>query len=344
MMNIKNKWFWISPIIFGISVLGIIRLVNDIPKEEKFWERPLSANIIELISIILISFAVECFLHYFVKHHNLKTNKLSIKQLITEYLLIMLFSITITAPCLYFIHFLIHQPVSLDDFVIAEIVMTLLLLIYYSIFRGRDLLMAYVNQKTLTQQIKNTQMETELKFLKAQFHPHFLFNALNTIYFQIEESNKTPRKLIEQLSELLRYQLYDFNQTVVIKQELNYIINYIKFQKVRMNDSFHLAIEIDPHLSDQQIQPLLLFPLVENAYKYIGGEYWITIKAYLNDGHLDFTVKNAIPQLAQAKNIKSSGIGLINLKRRLDLLYPDRYLLETIKSNNSFTANLKIEW
>src|SRR5690606_8651620 len=112
-------------------------------------------------------------------------------------------------PCVYLIHFMTGDPVYTDDLVIAEVAITLFLVIHYSIFRGGDVLQAYVNQKTLTQQIKNMQMETELNFLKVQFHPHFLFNALNAIYFQIDEKNETARKSVEQLSELLRYQLYD---------------------------------------------------------------------------------------------------------------------------------------
>lgn len=343
-MNKKNKWFWISPIIFGTSVLTIIRLVNDVPKESKFWERPLSKNIIEFVSIIIISFAIEYFLQHFIKHRNKKAKELSIKYLVLEYIIIMMSGILITIPCIYVIHFFTSDPVGIDDLVIAEIVMTLLIIIYYSIFRGNDLLQAYVNQKTLTQQIKNAQMETELKFLKAQFHPHFLFNALNAIYFQIDESNEAPRKSIEQLSELLRYQLYDINQTIHIRQELSFIRNYIEFQKIRMKESFQLMVNFDSNLNDQQIQPLLLFPLVENAYKYVGGENWIKIDAFLQNGSLCFTVENAILQIPQAKNSKVTGIGLENLNRRLNLLYPEKHFFETVKTNNSFNANLKIEW
>jgi Putative regulator of cell autolysis len=114
------------------------------------------------------------------------------------------------------------------------------------------------------------QVETELKFLKAQFHPHFLFNALNTIYFQIDEKNETPRRTIEQLSDLLRYQLYDVNQAVTIEQEINFLLTYINLQKVRMKESLKLDVNFNPELKNQKIHSLLLFPLVENALKYVG--------------------------------------------------------------------------
>jgi sensor histidine kinase YesM len=343
-MNTKNKWFWISPIIFGTLVLVIIRLVSDVPNEAKFWERPPADNIIEFVAIIIISFAIECILQRFVKQRNNNTEELSVKQLVKEYFIVMSSGILFTIPCLYAIHFFTGDPVGIDDLVIAEIVTTLLIIIYYSIFRGSNLLRAYVNQKTLTQQMKNTQMETELKFLKAQFHPHFLFNALNAIYFQIDENNEAPRKSIEQLSELLRYQLYDINQAVHIKQELNFIRNYIEFQNVRMKGSFRLTVDIAPNLNEQQIQPLLLFPLVENSYKYVGGEYWISIKACLQNDGLCFSVENAISKIPQAKSKNASGIGLENLQKRLNLLYPKKHIFETTQTDNSFTAKLQIEW
>jgi two-component system, LytTR family, sensor kinase len=343
-MQQKNKWFWISPVIFGTAVLTIIRLITDIPQELKFWERPLYQNIIELVSLIIISYAIEFCLQRFIQKRKAKIGQMTFKSLTMEYFLIMLSGLIVTIPCLYIIHFFIHSPVSLTDVVIAEISLSLLLVIYYSIFRGGDLLQAYVAQKTLIQQIKNTQMEAELKFLKAQFHPHFLFNALNAIYFQIDEENEAPRKSIEQLSELLRYQLYDINQTVRIEQELNFIGNYIEFQKVRMKESFRLTVYFDSLLKDQKIHPLLLFPLVENAYKYVGGEYWITIEARLLGSRLCFTVANAVLPIQPTRSGGESGVGLENLNKRLDWLYPEKYRMETKCINNTYTVNLMIEW
>ena len=343
-MRKRNAWFWISPVIFGLLVMTTIRLVSDVPQEAKFWERPLVLNLIEIISVIVIFYLIQFSLLYFIKRQKAKETRLSLKKLITEYLIVTLSGILIIIPFLYLVHFMTGDPVDIDDLVIAEIMVTLFLVIYYSIFRGGDLLQAYVNQKTLTQQIKNTQMETELNFLKVQFHPHFLFNALNAIYFQMDEGNEAPRESIEQLSELLRYQLYDINQTVMIEQELKFIRNYIAFQKVRMPETFHLSVRFDPQLNVQPIHPLLLFPLVENAYKYVGGDYWIKIEAFLKKGGLSFTVENSIPEIAQVTKNKNFGIGLENLQRRLNLLYPDKYTFETKKKDNSFITNLRIEW
>lgn len=343
-MKKRSMWFWISPVIFGLLVLITVRLVTDVPNESKFWERPLVLNLIEFISAIIIFYLIQLSLLRFIKRQKAKETQLSLKKLIMEYLIVTFSGMVIIIPSIYLIHLMTGDPLDIDDLVIAEIMVTLLLVIYYSIFRGGDLLQAYVNQKTITQQIKNMQMETELNFLKVQFHPHFLFNALNAIYFQIDEQNEAPRKSIEQLSELLRYQLYDINQTVRIDQELNFIRNYIAFQKVRMSDKFQLFVHFDPALNCQQIHPLLLFPLVENAYKYVGGENWIKIDAVLTSKSLIFTVENALPQHAKATINKDFGIGLKNLQRRLDLLYPDKFTFGTGKKSNSFIANLRIAW
>ena len=340
----RSLWFWITPVIFGLLVMSTIRLVSDVPKEYKFWERPLLLNLIDFLSVIIIFYLIQFFLLYFINRQKAKRVQLTLKKLIWEYLIVTLSGIVITVPSIYFIHFMSGEPVGIDDLVIAQTAATLFLVIYYSILRGSDLLQAYVNQKMLTQQIKNSQMETELNFLKVQFHPHFLFNALNAIYFQIDENNEAPRKSIEQLSELLRYQLYDINQTVRVDQELNFIRNYIEFQKVRMSERFQLSVHFDPMLTNQQIHPLLLFPLVENAYKYVGGENWLKIEALLKEGSISFMVENAIPKTPQLTEKRDFGIGLENLQRRLDLLYPGKYSFKTDKGKGSFIANLSIEW
>jgi len=341
-MKKYNGWFWLVPMLFAVVVLAGIRLVSDTPTGYKFWERPIAFNLIEFISAIILAYIFQAIMYYFLRRSSKSTGKLNIKKLILEYLNILLVGIVVINPSLVIIHYFTNDPPGVDDFVIASVIFSLLLIIVYSIFRGNQILDAYVDQKIQNQKVKNMQIETELKFLKAQFHPHFLFNALNTIYFQIDETNETPRKTIEQLSELLRYQLYDVNQTVKIEQEVNFILTYIDLQKVRMKETLRLNIFFDPLLKDQMIHPLLLFPLVENAFKYVGGEYWIKIEARLEGNKLLFEVINAIPQMPIA-TLKKGGIGLDNLKRRLELLYPGKYKLLISKKPVSYSANLTIE-
>jgi sensor histidine kinase YesM len=342
-MNKQKIWFWIAPSIFGILVLTVIRLVSDVPSEAKFWDRPIALNLIELVSAIVIAYLFQLWMVFYMRKRAPRNGTLTPKKLLLEYLVMLVIGLVIMYPCVAIIHFFTKDPLGLDDIVIAGISFSLLLVIAYAILRGNQLLQAYVDQKTKTQQIANIQMETELKFLKAQFHPHFLFNALNTIYFQIDEANEAPRKSIEQLSELLRYQLYDVNQRVSVEQELHFILTYVDFQKVRMNESLRLYIHFDPSLDGRKIHPLLLFPLVENACKYIGGNYMMKLEAYKENNALCFRVENSIPPDIKPVS-RSGGVGLENLRRRLDLLYAGKYRLELNRTEQSFTANLIIEW
>ncbi|HJV78891.1 MAG TPA: sensor histidine kinase [Paludibacter sp.] len=341
-MKKHNGWFWISPLLFATVVMTGIRLVSDTPTGYKFWERPVMFNLIEFGFAIVLSYIMQAIMYYFLKRSNNRTGKLTMKALFLEYLGLLLVAVVILNPSLVIIHYFTNDPPGIDDFVIASIIFSLVLIIVYSIYRGNQILEAYVEQKLQTQKIRNVQIETELKFLKAQFHPHFLFNALNTIYFQIDETNETPRKTIEQLSDLLRYQLYDINQSVGVRQELDFILTYIDLQKVRMKETLRLDIAFDPLLKEQKIHSLLLFPLIENAFKYVGGDYWIKIEARSDDSKLHFNVTNAIPQTPVSSS-KSGGIGLENLRRRLEILYPDKYQFAATKTSDIYNANLIIE-
>jgi LytS/YehU family sensor histidine kinase len=230
---------------------------------------------------------------------------------------------------------------QIQDMVIGNIIPGLYLLLYFAIVRGNRYLQAFVQQKVKLDQIEKDQLQTELKFLKAQYHPHFLFNALNTIYFQMDEDVEAAKKTVEKFSELLRYQLYGQNQTVPISRELGYLQTYIDLQKARMNAHLQLEICFDPQLKEQPIYPMLLLPLVENAFKYVGGNYWIKIAAQLQGHQLLFRVENAIPANI-AKTDKDGGIGLENLQRRLHMLYPSQHYLKLEKTTENYQAILAL--
>jgi len=227
-----------------------------------------------------------------------------------------------------------------SDLVMINILPTLYILLVFTIFRSRYYLKAYIDNKLLLEKITTDKLETELKFLKAQYHPHFLFNALNTIYFQMDENTAEAKKTVEQFSALLRYQLYDQHETVPISRELEYLDHYIQLQKIRASDKLNLEIQVDPSLANQEIYPLLLLPLVENAFKYVGGNYHLQICAKKLDGALQFTVKNSLPATLPPQ--QEGGIGLENLRRRLALLYPAQHELKTARQKDEFHATLRV--
>jgi sensor histidine kinase YesM len=253
-----------------------------------------------------------------------------------------------------------------QDVVYVNLLPPLFNLMYYAITRAVGSLRTNYEQQLHIQQISNDRLQTELRFLNAQYHPHFLFNALNTVYFQMEEDTTRARQTVEKLSELLRYQLYDPQHLVPVERELGYLESFIDLQRQRMNDHLRLDVWMDPLLSGQMIYPLLLLPLVENAFKYAGGAYWIDIRASLEKDTLRFEVRNAVPEGATLRGPEAgggaqgaagggvatestrlggaarTGIGLDNLRRRLELLYPGRHEFRTAPGDTQFQATLVI--
>lgn len=222
--------------------------------------------------------------------------------------------------------------------VFMVIIFGLVLHNYKSIVKNEDLKSRFLQTQL---QLK----EQELKFLKMQIHPHFLFNSLNTIYgFALKKENDTPDMILK-LSNLLDYILYQVKKPKVnLKEEIAHIKEYIEFEKIRFRDS--LNVEFKSQISDEyvQIPPMLLIPFVENAFKHgniVNGFLNVEVDVSLIDGKLDFTIKNTV--LNDDKNVGEDGIGLENIQKRLYLLYKDNYQLKIDKKDNWFIVNLKLE-
>ena len=196
--------------------------------------------------------------------------------------------------------------------------------------------------------LEKEKIKNELNFLKAQINPHSLFNSLNTIYGHIDKKNHVAKNTLLQFSELLRYQLYDCSsEKVSLEKELVYIKNYISFQQLRKDERLIVNIEIENIEKDLTIAPLLLVVLIENAFKYVSNfadkENKITIKIFTKNNILynSFinTTEPVLPTLAE----NSGGIGITNLKRRLEILYPDKYEFKSNSGNDFYEVNLTIE-
>src|SRR5581483_6381791 len=227
--------------------------------------------------------------------------------------------------------------ISSADLADINMIPTLYAIVYYGIVHSSTWLKAYVGNKVQLEKVTNEHLQTELKFLKAQYHAHFLFNALNTIYFQMDEDHEGAKRSIEKFSELLRYQLYDQQQQVPVTQEIEYLKTFIELQVIRSTDKLKLKVDFDDKLNGQLVYPLLFLPLVENAFKFVGGDYKMEIEAKVEDGNIDFRVENSVPAVNPAP-AKAGGIGLENLKRRLDLLYPGKHSLILEKEGDNFKA------
>ena len=189
---------------------------------------------------------------------------------------------------------------------------------------------------------KTTQLETELKFLRSQINPHFLFNVLtNLVSLARKKSDKLEQSLI-MLSDLMRYSVYDAQgKKAILQKEITYLNSYIELQKLRFGNDVKIecSIELDKKENSYTIEPMLLIPFVENAFKYVAGykeQPWINIKLSVKGGTMTFEVINSYEHTTATGKDENSGIGISNVKSRLNLLYKDNYNLIINDKNNMF--------
>jgi two-component system, LytTR family, sensor kinase len=203
----------------------------------------------------------------------------------------------------------------------------------------------WYEQREHIRKIEIEKLNTELDYLKAQINPHFLFNSINTIYFQIDKQNSTARETLSAFSEMLRYQLYECNgHDVDVEKEIAYLKNYVDLQRHRKDDNYQIIFD-HQDVKGFRIAPLLLIPFVENAFKHVshfstGNE--IAIRLHRQNGSFFMTITNTCDVHAQ-RNGSAGGIGLKNAGRRLELLYPSRHTLEIKTEDKIFTVNLELK-
>ncbi len=205
-------------------------------------------------------------------------------------------------------------------------------------------------QKRVTD-LEKSQLETELLFLKSQISPHFFFNTLNNIYsLAVEKSNKTPKVVIK-LSELMRYMLYDTkSKRQTLENEILCIQNYLDLERIRNDDRLEVNMSISGDIHDKEIAPIILLTFIENAFKHgvnrNTGKVVININFKVKDDYLHFTISNPMPEITQHTDNfnQSSGIGIENVKKRLELGYNKKeYKLSFKNKKNIFVVKLKIK-
>lgn len=218
--------------------------------------------------------------------------------------------------------------------------------IYFAIFYSAFGIVYFFIQSEHQHQLKQTRLmlenkQTELSFLRSQINPHFLFNSLNNVYSLVYHQSDQALTAIAKLSDLLRYMLYDTHEKVPLQKELDYINKYMELQQMRFESALPANMEITGNPGKAHIPPLLLIPFVENAFKHgdIKNGNSIRIKLYADEDVMRFTISNAIGH--QQKDA-GGGIGLENVQRRLELLYPGRHLLQVQETKDIFEVQLEI--
>lgn len=196
-------------------------------------------------------------------------------------------------------------------------------------------------------QLQKENIQSQLQVLKAQVHPHFLFNTLNNIYSYTQNTSATASKLVMGMSDIIRYMLYECNQPLVpLSKELTMISEYISLERIRYGNQLELHIELpNEDTCNTFISPLLIIPFVENCFKHglsnMLEHPWLSLTVLLDGNQMTMKLLNSKP--ATTNVLHAAGIGIDNVRRRLELLYPGKYELVINNEEEVFIVNLKLE-
>lgn len=212
------------------------------------------------------------------------------------------------------------------------------------------LLQGYIQQEKLSNQLNEQKLEAELQLLRNQLHPHFLFNTLNNLYAMVLTRDSQAPNIVLRLSQMMEYMLYDCDvDQMSLDKEIAHLKNYIELEKIRFGDRVEVSFEAGGVLEDKLIAPLILMAFVENAFKHGASNNknpsWIRINLWATENQLDFLVENNFPEESMEEEgmIKGqSGIGLKNVRKRLQVIYPKQHELK-ITSGESYLVQLKIK-
>ena len=196
--------------------------------------------------------------------------------------------------------------------------------------------------------LEKEKLETELKFLKYQFNPHFLFNTINSIFFLIHKNPDMASDSLAKFSEILRHQLYESNdQQISLDKEITYLENFIELEKLRQNNNVEVTFYADEHSAAHLgIAPFILMNFVENAFKHVSKHTdqpnWIKIDLRFDNTELNFSIANSASPNNNNEVINYGGIGIRNVQRRLDLIYPGQYKLDIKNDPERFDVTLSL--
>lgn len=199
----------------------------------------------------------------------------------------------------------------------------------------------------IKQTLEQEKLKAELKFLKAQINPHFLFNGINSVYHLIDPKPAIAKSTLLNFSNLLRYQLYECNDDLIpLEKELDHIRDYVEMEKIRKGKDVIINLELPDEIDQIKIPPLLFTPFIENAFKYVsnhdeGGDNKIniTIRWQMDKGRLRFETTNTVDENTP---ISRGGIGIENVKKRLSLLFPNRHDLAIFRAEDRFVVRMSL--
>lgn len=236
-------------------------------------------------------------------------------------------------------------------FLHTKVVYKILDLIYISSFPVLiKLWQRQVQQERRAQKLTTEKLGAELQLLRNQLQPHFLFNTLNNLYGMVLSGHRRAAEVVMRLSDMMSYMLYECNSNqIALEREITQLKNYIELEKVRYGDRLEVSFEVGGQLEGQQVAPLLFIAFWENAFKHGPAQMeqpsWISGSLWVEDHKLDFRLENSVPVKLEEDEGPgpNGGIGLSNVKKRLNLIYPERYTLQTRDEGETYFVSLNID-
>lgn len=336
--------FWLGYLVYEIVVWGMV--------EDAYYRRFVSSLIELPVKMVATYFTI-----YFLIDRYLVQRKY--KTFVTSLVLSALFFGIVLRILAYNIIYPMFWPdaTNVPLFYWPKILITIFYVYAVVAFAGAFHLIKhwYKNQQAThlleqtAQQLEKEKLDAELKLLKSQINPHFLFNTLNNLYtLTLHHPDRAP-EVVYKLSQLMSYMLYEGNQALVpLEKEIRYLESYIDLEKIRYDKRVDISMNIYNNVSGVMIAPLLLLPFVENSFKHglsnrISGG-WIRIDILTQEDTLILKVENSKNISDTEKSIKPvSGIGLQNVKKRLDLIYPGRHVLQMMDEDETYLVVLRLQ-
>lgn len=306
-------------------------------------QSPAIVGIAEIVNLLFYAVIVYFNLWYLIPHH--LTEKRSL-----EYGFLLVGTAAVLTPLKTMVLYLLFSADSGAQSLVLEEQFFIFLTLFVV---GGGTTLTHIVSEWLRHQRERKElhtktMQSELKFLKSQINPHFLFNTLNNLYaLTLKKSDKAPEIVIK-LSEMMRYMLYECNEKQVpLEKEVNYLRNYLDLEALRQGSGVDISFVVEGTISDQQIAPLLFITFLENSFKHGLSHQlsrgYVTIRMHVEEKQLDFSIENSKPTaLQESDQRRVGGIGLVNVRRRLNLLYPQQHQLKITESPESYAVNLRL--
>ncbi len=336
-MNYIYKKWWFQLIIWGAVYFFFFMLMSQF-KELRFASLAAAYSTLTMLGMSIFSNCILIPLHKKGKSYAFIVSLLSL-------LVIAVFFGTIEHVSINFFNLETHEhehPPVFFFYVRQIFIFGFIFFVNYATF----LLEQTAELKMKQKQLHEEKLETELKLLKAQINPHFIFNALNNIYsLSYMQSEKAPESVLK-LSEMLRYVFYDCSKDkVAISNEIKYIENFSAFQQMKSDFEQRITLHVDMANSLIEVSPMLLIPFIENAFKYSRVEEdesaFVNINIKQKENSLNFNIVNSVPK--DNKTLAGSGMGIQNVKQRLEIIYPGAHTLEVIDKGDVFEVSLELK-